>query len=78
MIITPSINRVDTLAAATGVDPQDIVRWNLRYFVEHRTLWLPVGDDFVTVRPAGQSGFDILVNDNRLLADGRVLQIDGG
>ena len=74
-VVTPDTNRVDSFAEAHGLTTQQVVRYNLPYFLENRTLWLPVGDDFLTSVPLSQAGRDLLVNGVRLLVNGRVLSL---
>lgn len=72
-IVTQSTNRVDTFAAAHGISEADLVRWNLPYFTENSTFWLPVGDDFNTFAPPGQSTRTLLVDDGYLIVNDRYL-----
>lgn len=74
-IVTAATNRVDSFAKFHGISEADVVRWNLQYFVDNRTLFLPLGVDFAAAAPLGQSGRDLLVDDQVLLVDGRILTI---
>lgn len=74
-IVTPDTNRVDSFAAAHDLTTQQVVRYNLPYFLENRTLWLPVGEDFNTDVPLSQAGRDLLVDGVRLLVNGRLLSL---
>ena len=67
--VVPATNRVDTFAAAHGLTEQDLIRWNLQYFLDERTMWLPVGTDLRTEPPPGRIGDDMLVN-------GRLFQVN--
>lgn len=65
-IVTPSSNRLDSFAAANGIAEQDVVRWNVAYFTENRTPFLPIGDDFRTSPPSVALGRSLVVNDSIL------------
>lgn len=75
-IVTPATNRTDTFAAAHGLEVQDLIRYNLDYFLENRTMWLPVGDDFRTGAPPGRRGRDLIVNDNLLLVNDDIFAVE--
>ena len=75
-IVTADTNRVDSFAAAHGIAEQDVIRWNIDYFVGSRTFWLPVGEDFSIRAPTLSLGRSLLVNGHVLLVNGRELAIN--
>ena len=73
--VTPDTNRVDTFAEAHDLTPLDVVRWNLQYFIENSTFWLPVGEDFYTAAPLSASGRDLIVNGKQLIVNDKILVV---
>ena len=74
-VVRPETNRCDTFAAAHGITVSQLVGWNIEYFIDNRTFWLPVGEDFRTQVPLSQSGRDLLLNGETLLVNGDRLVI---
>lgn len=74
-IVLPATNRIDTFAAAHGLIVQDLIRYNLSYFLEHRTMWLPVGTDLLTAPAVGLGGVALRVGGRRLLVNGSALRV---
>lgn len=75
-VVLPETNRVDSFASAHGLTTQEVVRFNLPYFLANRTFWLPVGEDFLTEAPLSQAGRDLLVDGLRLVVNGRYLNLN--
>ena len=78
MIVTPETNRISTFATAAGITPEEVVRYNLAYFIENRTMWLPVGDDFFVTPEALYAGEVLLIGDKdtELLVNDHILVVD--
>ena len=74
-VVTPATNRTDTFAAEHGIEVQDLIRYNLPYFLEHRTMWLPVGNDFRTEAAPGRRGRDLVIDDNLLLVNDDIFAV---
>ena len=74
-IVTPATNRTDTFAAAHGIEVQDLIRYNLTYFLESRTMWLPVGDDLRTEPAPGRRGRDLVIDGNLLLVNDDIFAV---
>ena len=74
-VVTPATNRIDTFAAAHGIEVQDLIRFNLAYFLASRTMWLPVGDDFRTEAPPGRRGRDLVIDGHLLLVNDGILAV---
>ena len=68
-VVTPDTNRIDTFAAAHGISHRDVVRYNLDYFLENNTFWLPVGANFDTASRLTAAGRVLLVNDQQLIVN---------
>ena len=73
--ITPDTNRLDSFAAAHGLSETDVVRWNLQYFLDHNTFWLPLGEEFYTAAPLSASGRDFVVNGRQLIVNDKILVV---
>lgn len=74
--VTPQTNRVYTFAEAYGITPQQVVSYNINYFEENRTFWLPVGADMNIAPPLVGAGRILLVNDEDLVINDEVLVLD--
>lgn len=74
-VITPASSRVDTFALTHNLSEQDVVRWNLAYFQDNRTMWLPVGQDFRTEPPPGRMGADLDLDGNLLMVNRDILTV---
>ena len=75
-IVTSATNRVDSFAAAHGIAEQDVIRWNIDYFISSRTFFLPVGEDFRTSPPSQSLGRSLVVNDSLLLVNDDQLAVN--
>lgn len=73
--VTPDTNRVDSFAAANGITPTEVIRWNIQYFIDNSTFFLPVGDDFYTAPPLSASGRDLIVNGKQLIVNDKILVV---
>lgn len=74
-IVLPETNRVDSFAQAHGITEEEVVWWNVDYFLENRTFWLPVGRDFFTSVPLSQQGSVLLLDGQALLANDKLLVV---
>ena len=75
-IVTQSTNRIDSFALAHGITESEVVRWNLSYFQENFTFWLPVGEDFRNAVPEPVRGFYLTLNGNIFLVNDKRLVIE--
>lgn len=70
-LVTADTNRVDSFAKAHGISEQNLIRWNINYFIDNRTFWLPIGENLFVEAPRTGLG-------HLLLTDGNILLVNGG